>query len=379
MNKILQLDNVCAQVSLFDNDSEVREYHLMLSITNPLLSYCEQVECLMAAFTKIRNTELDKATPVFKRYFLSDAANQTDQLMNYELESPDCAISIVQQAPLNGTKIALWVYLMTNVQTKALPSGLYEAKHGAYRHLWVGSANNRAKDSERQTRILLNDYVMQLMNENCSLANNCIRTWFFVNDVDINYPGVVKARNEVFLTQNLTDKTHFIASTGIGGRQADAHVLSQMDAYAIDGICQEQIHYLYAATHLNRTSDYGVSFERGTYIDYGDRRHVFISGTASINNKGEIMHHGNVVAQCHRMWENVEMLLKEADCTYDDVQQIIVYLRDPADYETIKRLYEERFPNTPWVIVNAKVCRPGWLIEQEVIAVKKQKTEFPNF
>ena len=91
------------------------------------------------------------------------------------------------------------------------------------------------------------------------------------------------------------------------------------------------------------------------------------------------MHHGNVVAQCHRMWENVEMLLKEADCTYDDVQQIIVYLRDPADYETIKRLYEERFPNTPWVIVNAKVCRPGWLIEQEVIAVKKQKTEFPNF
>ncbi|MBQ9356428.1 MAG: hypothetical protein IJT98_03980 [Prevotella sp.] len=375
MNETIQLDNVTARIARFEA-GEVNEYHVMLSIENPLLTYQEQVEALLTAFTRLRKERLVGAHPVFKRYFLSDAANQTDTLMNYELESPDCALSIVQQAPLNGTKIALWAYLMTNVETKALPSGLYEARHGAYRHLWIGSANNHAKDSERQTRILLNDYVMQLMNEGCSLAKNCQRTWFFVNDVDLNYQGVVKARNEVFITQNLTDKTHFIASTGIGGRQADAHVLSQMDAYAIDGIQQEQIHYLYAATHLNRTSDYGVSFERGTYIDYGDRRHVLISGTASINNKGEIMHPGNVVAQCHRMWENVETLLAEACCTYKDVMQMIVYLRDPADYETVRRMYEERFPNKPYVIVNAKVCRPGWLIEQEVMAVKAQHAEF---
>ena len=378
MNKTIQLDNVTARISCFEA-GEVNEYHVMLSIQNPLLTYQEQVEQLLTAFTQVRNEQLIGARPVFKRYFLSDASNQTDLLMNYELESPDCALSIIQQAPLNGTKIALWAYLMTHVETKALASGLYETRHGEFRHLWLGSACNHAKDSERQTRILLNDYVMQLMNEGCSLADNCIRTWFFVNDVDLNYHGVVKARNEVFITQNLTDKTHFIASTGIGGRQADAHVLSQMDTYAIDGIRKDQVHYLYAASHLNRTSDYGVSFERGTYIDYGDRRHVFISGTASINNKGEIMHSGDVVAQCHRMWENVETLLAEAECTYDDVMQMIVYLRDPSDYETVRRMYEQRFPEKPYVIVNAKVCRPGWLIEQEVMAVKAQQTDFPSF
>ena len=63
-----------------------------------------------------------------------------------------------------------------------------------------------------------------------------------------------------------------------------------MDNYAIAGVKKEQIHYLYAPSHLNRTSDYGVSFERGTYVDYADRRQVFISGTASINNKGEVMY-----------------------------------------------------------------------------------------
>lgn len=379
MNKVINFDYAVAKVYGFDNGTDVTEYQVVISLTNPLLTYTQQLETLVEAFAQVKKEATTGASVVFKRFFLSDASNQADELMNYEMEAPAGALSIIQQAPLNGTKIALWAYLATGMQTRALASGLYEASHGGYRHLWLASAHNNAKDSERQTRILLNDYVMQLIGEGCSLADNCIRTWFFVNDVDLNYNGVVKARNEVFFTQNLTDRTHFIASTGIGGRQADAHVLSQMDAYAISGIKKEQVHYLYAPTHLNRTSDYGVSFERGTYIDYGDRRHVYISGTASINNKGEIMHRGDVVAQCHRMWENVETLLKEAGCTYDDAAQMIVYLRDPADYEVVRRLYEERFPNKPWVIVNAKVCRPGWLIEMETMAIKAQKTEFPNY
>lgn len=379
MNKTIEFENNSVRIFGFNNGTDVSEFHVIINVKNQLLTYTEQLTSIMETFSIIRKTELKGAETVMKRYFVSDAANQSDELMNWELESPSCALSVIQQGPLNGTKIALWAYLLTGVQTRALSSGLYEVSHGAYRHLWLTGGNCKAKDSERQTRIILNDYIMQLANEGCSLADNCIRTWLFVNDVDLNYAGVVKARNEVFITQNLTDKTHFIASTGIGGRQADPQILSQMDAYAIDGIKKEQITYLYAPTHLNRTCDYGVSFERGTYIDYGDRRHVFISGTASINNKGEIVHRGDVKAQCHRMWENVETLLAEAGCNFDDVAQMIVYLRDPADYEVIRQLYQERFPEKPWVIVNAKVCRPGWLIEMETMAVKKQQTDFPRF
>ena len=221
---------------------------------------------------------------------------------------------------------------------------------------------------------------MQLAQENCTLADNCIRTWLFVNDIDNNYPGVVRARNQVFYTQGLTQDTHFIASTGIGGRQQDPKVLMQMDNYAIAGIAREQIHYLYAPTHLNRTSDYGVSFERGTYVDYADRRQVIISGTASINNKGQIEHPGDIRKQTHRMWDNVEALLTEAGCSYDDVSIMIVYLRDVADYALIKDLYDERFPDKPRVIVHAPVCRSGWLIEMECMAVRKNDdSQLPAF
>ena len=340
----------------------------MIHVATPGLPFAQQLEAILNAYSQLINDQLHGSSAVFKRYFLSDAANQADDVVLADVT--DCAKSIIEQAPLDGTKIALWVWLMTGVQTRLTNSGLYEVSHGQFRHLWNASVHNLAANSEYQMRLLFNEYVMQLAEEGCKLSDNCIRTWLFVNDIDLNYGGVVRARNQVFFTQGLTVHTHFIASTGIGGRQQDPNVLSQMDNYAIAGIQPEQIHYLYAPTHLNRTSDYGVSFERGTYIDYADRRHVFISGTASINNKGEVMFPKDVVKQTYRMWENVEALLKEAECTYDDVCHMIVYLRDIADYQLVRDMYEERFHDKPYVITLAPVCRPGWLVEMECMAIK---------
>ncbi|MBP5776029.1 MAG: hypothetical protein J6W56_00625 [Prevotella sp.] len=374
----IAFENASADISCFDNGTEVKEYHAMIHVDAKRLPYSQQLEAVLNAYNQLLEGPLKGVQAVFKRYFLSDAANQADEVILSDVT--DCAKSIIEQAPLDGTKVALWCYLMTGVQTSLTQSGLYEVKHGAFRHLWNGSAHNMAANSEYQTRLLFNEYNMQLLEEGCTLEANCIRTWLFVNDVDLNYGGVVRARNQFFFTQGLTVHTHFIASTGIGGRQQDPNVLSQMDNYAIAGIEKSQIHYLYAPTHLNRTSDYGVSFERGTYIDYADRRHVFISGTASINNKGEVMYPKDIVKQTHRMWENVEALLKEAECTYDDVSEMVVYLRDVADYELVKEMYEERFHGKPYVIVLAPVCRPGWLVEMECMAIKKnEKPEHPAF
>ena len=364
----IDFENAYADVSCFDNGTEVKEYHAVIHVAQKRLSFSRQLEAIINAYNHLIEGQFSGAQAVFKRYFLSDAANQADEVIVSDVT--DCAKSIIQQAPLDGTKIALWVWLMTGVQTGLTESGLYQVSHGQFRHLWNGSAHNMAANSEYQTRLLFNEYNMQLLQEECTLEANCIRTWLFVNDVDLNYGGVVRARNQFFFTQGLTIHTHFIASTGIGGKQQDPNVLTQMDNYAIAGVQKDQIHYLYAPTHLNRTSDYGVSFERGTSVDYADRRHVFISGTASINNKGEIMFPKDVEKQTRRMWDNVEALLAEAECTYDDVPMLIVYLRDVADYDLVHSLFEERFPDKPFVIVHAPVCRTGWLIEMECMAVK---------
>ena len=80
------------------------------------------------------------------------------------------------------------------------------------------------------------------------------------------------------------------------------------------------------------------------------------------------------------MWENVEVLLAEAECTFDHVSHLIVYLRDVADYIVVKEMFDERFPNIPKVYLLAPVCRPGWLIEMECMAVKSIHNEhFPAY
>ncbi|MBQ8502267.1 MAG: hypothetical protein IJ494_08280 [Bacteroides sp.] len=377
---IPHLPDLTLTLSSYTPTEGVKEYHALIQVTNAKRTYSEQLGALLNGYAYLCKEVTPEATAVFKRFFLSDAANQADVVWAHQIENSACALSVVEQAPLNGTKVAMWVYMMTGVEQQQLTRGLYTVKHGGYRHLWGGSAFNRAANSEYQMRLLLNEYVMQLAQEGCTLADNCIRTWLFVQNVDVNYAGVVKARNEVFRTQNLTPETHFIASTGIAGRHADPKVLVQMDTYAVDGIKPEQVHHLYARTHLNPTYEYGVSFERGTYVDYGDRRHVFISGTASINNRGEIVHPGDIRKQTERMWENVEALLKEADCGFEDMGQFTVYLRDPSDYCVVKEMYDQRFPHTPTVFVLAPVCRPGWLIEMECMGVKKmRKEEFAAF
>ena len=361
----------CVEQACFTAAGGGREVQLMLHPAACNQCFEEQLSTLLDVYETLLLSSLKGFQAVFKRFFLSDAANQKERLLATLPENAACATSIVQQPPLDGTKVALWVYLIEGAVTQMLPGGLSETCHGAYRHLWGGGAASRAVQAEYQMRLLFQEYIMQLMEQGGRLADHCIRTWIFVHDVDTNYAGVVKARNEVFATQQLTPQTHFIASTGINGSAGDTAVKVLFDTYAVLGIVPGQVRHLYAPTHMNRTSEYGVSFERGSYVEYGDRRHVFISGTASINNKGEVVHPGDICKQTERMCENVEALLTEAACSFNDVQQMIIYLRDPADAQQVRTLFQARFPAVPKLILWAPVCRPGWLIEMECIAVKR--------
>lgn len=368
------------ELSRFVPPTGVCEYQAMIHITSPELDFEQQLAALLDACHHLRENELHGARAVFERYFLSDAANQTQYLLDALTACPACSRSIVEQPPLDGSKIALWVYLQTEAVPQSFPGNQTGFVRNGYTHLWTGYRYQSGDTSEEQTRQLLNRYLQQLQETGGTLADNCVRTWFFVQNVDVNYAGVVKARNDVFRTQRLTPDTHFIASTGIGGRHADPTVFVLMDAYSVLGISPEQIRYLYARTHLNPTYEYGVSFERGTCIDYGDRRHTFISGTASIDHRGQIVHPGDIRQQTFRMWENVEALLREADMDFSDMGAFIVYLRDIADYHVVRKLFQERFPHHPTVIVLAPVCRPGWLIEMECMGVRfTPHPEFRNY
>lgn len=369
--------NTFAEIYGFENVESAKEYHMMIHVKNFMLPFEEQLQSLVDTFYEVSSGLAGRPQAVMKRYFLSDAANQAGLVR--EINSDErSAVSIIQQPPLDGSKVALWAYLVSDIEPTSTQSGTSIVfKRGKYTHLWTGGLSNEEKNSQSQTALIFKRYIKRLSEFDMTLERDCTRTWFFVSDIDNRYSGMVRARNDVFDSCGMTCDTHFIASTGIGGVQQDPSIFVQMDACATGGLDNGQKHYLYASDHLNRTSEYGVRFERGTYIDYGDRRHIFISGTASIDHKGNIMHSGNIVNQTNRLLENIEALLKEADASFDDLAQVIVYLRDPSDFQIVRKICSERLPAKPLVIVHAPVCRPGWLVEMECIGIKK--TEYPEY
>ena len=143
-----------------------------------------------------------------------------------------------------------------------------------------------------------------------------------------------------------------------------------MDSYSVLGLKEGSMRQINAPDHLNPTYEYGVAFERATSVDYDDRRHLFISGTASIDNKGQIVWPGDIRRRrsaCGKTWGRFLPQPIAAGKTWP----ILVYLRDPADYVVVKGMFEERFSGIPYVILQAPVCRPGWLVEMECMAMRK--------
>jgi enamine deaminase RidA (YjgF/YER057c/UK114 family) len=225
-------------------------------------------------------------------------------------------------------------------------------------------------DSEKQTERIFRHLQKRLVEFNATIENSVLRTWIYAPHLDADYPGIVKARKELFDRINLTRETHYIASTGIQGGTGGRFCRVSMDAYAVIGVEKVDIRYIQAPEYLCPTHDYGVTFERATAVRLGQTDFLFISGTASIDKNGEIVHPGDVEKQTLRTLLNISALLDSGGFERENLSSFIVYLRDMADYGFIRPLVDQYHMNLPAVYVKAPVCRPGWLMEIEATAAR---------
>lgn len=81
---------------------------------------------------------------------------------------------------------------------------------------------------------------------------------------------------------------------------------------------------------------------------------------------------GDVAAQTERAMANIDLLLKEAGSSLDDIVKITVYLVDPRYrepvYRTIGKWLKGVFPVSTGIVVQA-LARPEWLVEIDATAV----------
>ena len=300
----------------------------------------------------------------YAKVFLSDISNQEEQLRHSLLMTDfldKTACTIIQQSPIGGAKIG--VLLKTSDEPEAF----------TMHSLRLTDDEVMNFGSYMQTIMLFDKYLEVLKAQGLNLKDHCVRTWIYVRDIDTNYDGVVKARNDVFRQHGLSVDTHFIASTGIGGRSMGKNVRVAIDFLTAPQVQPDDLLYLKALDHLNPTHEYGVAFERGVRVTLPQKYEYFISGTASIDCHGEVINVGDVTKQAERLLENIEALLADGGATMDDVKYFIIYLRDLADASAIEAYMQQVYPQVPRIITHAKVCRPAWLVEMECIAEKTKK------
>lgn len=347
------------QTYRFSPSQGAAEEHILVSIADASLRFQDQLEAVLKVAGEAEGVQ-------FRRFFLSDPANQAPLLQKALTALPQVPTSLIGQAPLDGSKIALWLYCA--------------APGSAFRHYWDSALTAPEGDSHQQMEDIFGQLEERLARRGMDIPASTVRTWIFVRDVDTNYAGVVTGRREFFGRIGLTPSTHFIASTGIEGSCPHWRNKVVMDAYSIGGLQEGQMAFLYALDHLSPTYDYGVTFERGTTVTYGDRRHIFISGTASIDAKGNVMYEGDAAAQTGRMLENIDALLSEAGAGFGDLAMAIVYLRDRADYPLVREAISKACPTLHALYVHAPVCRPSWLVEMECIAITPAgDARYPKF
>ncbi len=342
----------------------------------------------------MRECGLSRDTLVFCRFYISDIANQKDILRDHDIFrelSRASAVSVIQQCPVYGGDVKLLMYhVRPNGDRLAKDIFTYDdvnRRNGALIHgksydlLWAANFYGIGPfDSHVQTTEIFESFNKILAANGMNLLDNTVRTWLYVRDVDNHYKGMVEARKAFFEQHGLTPETRYIASTGIEGFSKEVNSLVAFDAYAVKNLKPEQLVRMEALENLSPTIRYGVTFERGTRVRFGDRSHLHISGTASIDSEGNIMHLHDVKKQTMRTLDNVKALLAPHGAGLRDMAYIIGYVRNLKDRRKVMEVLKNEVPaNIPLLLLEGAVCRPAWLVELEGVAIIPDKTEFPPF
>jgi len=123
------------------------------------------------------------------------------------------------------------------------------------------------------------------------------------------------------------------------------------------------------------------SFSRGLRVDLrAGTTFLWISGTASVDEKGETAHVGDFRAQCWRTFRNITELLRSEGATWQDIVRTTCYLRDiERDYRDFNEVRTHFFralnldPLPASTGIQARICREDLLVEIEAIAIVERE------
>ncbi len=248
--------------------------------------------------------------------------------------------------------------------------GLSDVGRGASSPLGSGPAEDAAAAI---------DTAEQLLAREGFSFRDVARNWFYLRDILDWYGSFNAVRNAAFRRMGLLGPHadgQIPASTGIEGRNPrggwctlDLLALQPRNGFRLE---MRRLH----SRKQNEATEYGSAFARAMEIVLGDARYVFVSGTASIDDRGATVHGGDFETQTLFTLEALQSVLEGAGASLADVRQATAFLKDPADGHSFDRIAERSgLDLVPFVTTVADVCRNELLFEIDATAVVPLRPE----
>ncbi len=102
-------------------------------------------------------------------------------------------------------------------------------------------------------------------------------------------------------------------------------------------------------------------------VRFGDL--LFISGVAPLDESGHLVR-GDAVAQTHKVFENLKLILDASDANFSDVLKVTVYMTDVSERKSINPVRQKYFgtarPASTLIGVN-ELAIPGMKVEIEAV------------
>lgn len=122
--------------------------------------------------------------------------------------------------------------------------------------------------------------------------------------------------------------------------------------------------------HSNELSEPVGVFVQATRVQ-ASGHFIYVSGLTSRNRDGSVHAPGDARAQTERILQNLEIILKEAGATLDDVCRVVVYITNMDDFAAIHevraRFFKNKRPASTMVEVS-RLVSPGMVVEIEATA-----------
>jgi enamine deaminase RidA (YjgF/YER057c/UK114 family) len=225
-------------------------------------------------------------------------------------------------------------------------------------------------ESETRETLLLTDRLLDA--ERWSFNHVC-RTWFYLDDILSWYDDFNQARNSFFADLGLLNGSPskiIPASTGIRGRNQLGHRCT-LDLVAIRPrenrrLAVEKLHN----PLQNEAPEYGSAFSRGLTIATDTCRYFLVSGTASIDERGNTVHPGDFESQTRRTLDNIESLIASRGAVMDDICQATAFVKREDDIDRFAAILADRgLDRLPLVCTIDDICRDDLLVEIDATAV----------